>query len=349
MEFRMRAFKPIIMSLKICVLSIRLKIRSIPWKSLGSKIKAIKLPEFRLAAPWRRSPEAKSAKPAASKTGITTIRRWALCSKITGAKSPKTRNPKPIKTRPEKPAKKSWRSKVFNFGNLVWILIALMVLAGVLYIQASRKPDNYHPVQRLTAQEADRAAHQFIKDVGEGFSNNVKLVEPFEWSITQKKANTYLASMDEIAFNLTDNPRGKLNKEMDRLGLADPAVGLQDGKVTLMIRSTEYNKILSAVIAVKVLDNDKLKLSLSATRIGRLPVPRSILTDRIKELAGTLGGRRSDAISDTLARLLSAIDGEPISPPDLWRIARVKVGIEAITIADGVLTLKVRPIGPKSR
>ena len=238
---------------------------------------------------------------------------------------------------------------MFNFRNLVWILIGLMVLAGVLYIQASRKPHNYDPVRKLTLREADQAAHQFVKDIGEDFANNVKMVEPFEWSITRKKANTYLAAMDEIAFNLTNNKRGKLNEEMARMGLADPAVAFSDGKVTLMIRTIEYNKILSAEISVKLLDNNELQLSLSATRIGRLPVPRSILTDKIRELAGTLGGPSPDAISDTLARLLSAIDGEPINPPDLWRIGRVKVGIEAITIADGVLKLKVRPIGPKPK
>jgi len=44
--------------------------------------------------------------------------------------------------------------------------------------------------------------------------------------------------------------------------------------------------------------------------------------------------------------LLSAIDGEPISPPDAWRIQGVKVAIEAITIANGELKLEVRPIPP---
>jgi hypothetical protein len=75
-------------------------------------------------------------------------------------------------------------------------------------------------------------------------------------------------------------------------------------------------------------------------------VPRGFLTDKIRTLSRKLRGERSDDIAETLAGLLSAIDGEPISPPDTWRIQGVKVAIEAVTIANGELKLKVRPIPP---
>ena len=229
---------------------------------------------------------------------------------------------------------------------LVWTLVGLMVVAGLLYIQASRIPDNYHPA-KLSKPEARKAVHNFARDVAEGFGNKVKMVKPFEWSITQSTVNRYLAAMDEIAFNLPNGVRrGQIDAEMARLGLADPAVALEDGKVTLMVRSTAYRKVLSAEISVELVDDNRLRFTLNATRIGKLPVPSGFLAGKIQALSKKLTGKRADDIAETLAELLSAIDGKPISPPDTWRIQGVKVAIEAITIADGELKLKVRPIPP---
>jgi len=245
-----------------------------------------------------------------------------------------------------------WRSKVSRktvVRILVWTLVGLMVAAGLLYIQASRIPDNYRPA-RLTKKEAHQAVGNFARDVTEGFGNKVKMVKPFEWSITQTTINRYLAAMDEIAFNLPNGvKRGHIDAEMAKLGLADPAVALEDGKVALMVRSTTYRKILSAEISVDLVEGDKLKFTLNATRIGKLPVPSGFLTGRIEALSRKLTGERSYGISETLAELLSAIDGEPINPPDKWRIQGIKVAIEAITIANGKLKLKVRPIPPSRK
>jgi len=229
---------------------------------------------------------------------------------------------------------------------LVWTLVGLMVAAGLLYIQASRIPDNYHPA-KLTEKEARQAVGNFVRDVAEGFGNKVKMVKKFEWSITQTTVNRYLAAIDEIAFNLPNGvKRGHIDAEMAKLGLADPAVAFEDGKVTLMVRSTAYRKVLSAEITVELIEDNKLQFTLSATRLGRLPVPSGFLKGKIKALSRKLTGKRADNISETLAELLSAIDGEPISPPETWRIQGIKVAIEAVTIAGGKLTLKVRPIPP---
>ena len=232
---------------------------------------------------------------------------------------------------------------------LVWTLVGLMVAGGLLYIQASRIPDNYHPA-RLSHAETEKAVRNFARDVAEGFGNKVKMVKPFEWSITQSTVNRYLAAMDEIAFNLPDGmKRGQVDAKMAKLGLADPAVALEDGKVTLMVRSAAYGKVLSAEISVDLVEGDRLQFTLDATRIGKLSVPGDFLKDKIKALSGKLTGERSDGISKTLVELLSAIDGEPISPPDTWRIQGVKVAIDAVTIARGELKLKVRPIPPTQK
>lgn len=277
-----------------------------------------------------------AGRPKPARGGVRKIPRGSLGSKI--------RKPRTSKFRIRSIPWRSWCSKVFNVRVLVWLLAAVIVLAGLLYIQASRLPDNYRPA-RLTQAEAKQATHRFARDVLEGFGNKVKLVKPFEWSIEQSTANRYLAAMDEIAFNLPNGVRrGKLNEEMARLGLADPAVALDDGRITLMIRSTTYGKVLSAEIGVELVDDNKLKFTLHATRIGKLPAPTSLLTGRIEDIASRLTGEHPDAISETLAELLSAINGDPVSPPDSWRIQGVKVSIEAITIADGELKLKVRPV-----
>ena len=232
---------------------------------------------------------------------------------------------------------------------VVWTLVAIMVAAGLLYIQAGRIPDNYRPL-RLSEKETRIATENFARHIAQGFGNKVKMVKPFEWSITQQSANSYLASIDEIAFSLPNGvKRGHINNEMDKLGLADPALAFDDGKVTLMIRSTKFNKILSAEIAVTLVEGGKLKFSLNATRIGKLRVPSSFLTDMLTTLAEKLSGKRGDDISETLAELLNAIGGEPISPPDAWRIQGVRVALDAVTVDDGALKLKVRPIPPKRK
>jgi len=232
---------------------------------------------------------------------------------------------------------------------LVWTLVGLMVAAGLLYIQASRIPNNYHPA-KLTRDETRQAVSNFARDTAERFGNKVKMVKPFEWSITQSTVNRYLAAMDEIAFNLPNGvKRGRIDAEMKKLGLADPAVAFEDGKVTLMVRSTAYRKVLSAEISVDLVEDSKLQFTLNATRIGKLPVPSGFLTGKIKAMSRRLSGKRSDDISETLAELLSAIDGEPIKPPDTWRIQGIKVAIEAVTIAGGKLKLNVRPIPPASK
>jgi len=229
---------------------------------------------------------------------------------------------------------------------LVWTLVGLMAAAGLLYIQASRVPDNYHPA-KLTKEEARKAVSNFARDTAERFGNKVKMIKPFEWSIEQSAVNRYLAAMDEIAFNLPNNvKRGRIDAEMAKLGLADPAVAFEGGKVTLMIRSTAYRKVLSADISVDLVEDSKLRFTLSATRIGRLPVPSGFLTGKLKALSRKLTGKKASDISATLAELLSAIDGKPISPPETWRIQGIKVAIEAVTIAGGKLILKVRPIPP---
>ncbi|MBT3199631.1 MAG: hypothetical protein HN350_06915 [Phycisphaerales bacterium] len=246
-------------------------------------------------------------------------------------------------------AKKTGRFLSVVMQVFVWTLVVLMVAGGVMYIQASRVPDNYKPV-RLSLEDTKQATHAFVQNFAQEFGNQVKQIEPFEWSLTQKAANIYLASIDEIAFSLPSGvKRGYVNEQMAEMGLADPAIAFDDGKVTLMVRSTDYNKVISAEVEVKLTGDDKLQFTVSATRVGRLPVPSSILTDRLETLATKLSGKQSDDISKTLAELLAAINGEPISPPDTWRIQGIKVDIEAITIADGKLTLKVRPIAPPPR
>ena|GEM_PF-2403149 len=229
---------------------------------------------------------------------------------------------------------------------MVWTLFGLMVAVGLLYIQASRIPDNYHPM-KLSPNEARQAVGNFARDTAEKFGNKVKMVKPFEWSIKQSTVNRYLAAMDEIAFNLPNGvKRGQIDAEMAKLGLADPAVAFEDGKVTLMIRSITYRKVLSVDISVKLVEDNRLLFALSATRVGKLPVPGGFLTGKLKAMSRKLRGQESGDIAETLAGLLAAIGGEAIDPPDTWSIQGVKVGIEAVTIAGGELKLNVRPIPP---
>lgn len=242
--------------------------------------------------------------------------------------------------------------------NVLLGLVAAIAIALLgLYLLASRVPPEYRPA-RLSHAEKDVATRHFYRRLMD-FSNEGQDSKPFTWSVQERWLNAYLDSMDEISTK-GGGKAGSVYRMMQRAGLAEPAVSLDDGAIRLMVQTTEYDKILSIAVRFEFTPAGKLRVILDGAWVGRVPVPTFVVRRQLESLKAALSSRprrraRSGAadvhglsadVGDLLARLLAALDGEPISTELTWKLStRKRVRIERIDIADGVLRLHVVPVG----
>jgi hypothetical protein len=234
------------------------------------------------------------------------------------------------------------------------ILLLLVVGAGVaaaLYLLASWVPAQYRPAN-LSWQERSAAAKEFLnKKCIEGFTNKAPVRQPFSISVSQDQVNQYLASMDEIEGVIPDGRPGEARSRLQGAGLADPAVAIGDGVLTLMVRLTEYGKILSADVSFEFQSDGRLRVRLRGVRLGRLAVPESLYRGQIQALRQAVGqaaraaeghGRghiSAEDVSALLATALGAINEEPI--PTVLRGYRQRIA--GIDLRDRTLTLRFEP------
>jgi hypothetical protein len=235
-------------------------------------------------------------------------------------------------------------------------LVAVLLLAAAavaVYVAASWVPGQYHPAD-LPARQRNVEGQRFLAMVVET-RNKVQVREPFSVSISEEELNNYLASMDEIVALVPNRKPGEVRGPLERLGLAEPSAAIGEGVLTLMIRLSEYGKVVSADVSFEFLPDDQLQIRLGAVRVGRLTVPQSLIRGplqqaREKLAAGmrhTLAGEpeRSSAsvsieeVSALLGRAVAAIDEKPIST-DLGKYHQRIAGVE---LHDKTLTLRFQP------
>ena len=244
-----------------------------------------------------------------------------------------------------------------------WAAIVMVVGVAVLYLLASWKPSHYRPAGQTQVQK-ERAAQTFIKVIGTLTTNQG---EPYDWTLPQDQVNSFLDAIDEIAFmrpnsHERDYRRGDVHHVMDQAGLAEPCVRFSDDCMTLMIRTNEYGKILSADIGFSFTDDGKVKVHLKATRVGLLPVPRFAVRRRLEQYKQTLEERleriaaaRAELdpegaqysiegfsaidMTELFATIISAIDEDPLPAKLKFIHARVK----DIHISDGLMVLEIVP------
>lgn len=258
---------------------------------------------------------------------------------------------------------------------LVLVVVMLLLGAGGLYLAASSIPEGYNPnPAQLNRQARNRIAFgQFTQHVLLDPETAAGKNKPFTWSASQRQLNDYLASMYEIAAMPVRDQRGRLEKMMEKVGVADPFVALDDGVMTLMCRLTAYRKIVSAELSFSFTPAGKLRVRLGRTRIGRLPVPRSLIRERLQRLKRMLRARlakggpahsrpaggdeegsgtavtgspgmSADIAGKLLGAVIAAVDEEPIATELVLPLSKKLVRIEAIDIDDGLLTLYAVPI-----
>ena len=262
----------------------------------------------------------------------------------------------------------------------VALVVVLGITAAVLYFAASAMPGGYHP-PRLSQEQREEAADRFIEAMTD-FVNKAEDRHPFELTFTQEAINEYLASAEEIVRKRPGTQDGTAAKAMDKAGLAGPMVRLNDGRLTLMARATEYDKIISVEIACESVlataersprrsgpqgdrsagqpPDNRLRLRVAGARIGRVPVPpfvvRGVL-ERVKERLGKPPFNDSHGAAQSLqptardvGKMLHAmiwgINEQPISTVHGFRKNR-QVQISRIDISDGRMTIHYAPYGRK--
>jgi len=248
-----------------------------------------------------------------------------------------------------------------------WMAVGAVTLAaasaGVLYLLASSVPEGYRPAQLSADQQREVAYNQFTPHVLK-FGNEAQGLQPFTWTATAEQVNSYLASMDEIAAIRPGHQRGQVDKALADAGLAEPAVAFEAGAVTLMVRSTRYNKILSADVGFSFRPDGRLAIALKAVRVGYLPVPKSQVRQLLERLKRSLAGRlaaperngdaagggssfqslASQRVAELLGEVIAAIDEQPVGTEIVWPVGKKRVRIDAVDIADGALTLHATPM-----
>lgn len=254
-----------------------------------------------------------------------------------------------------------------------WVVAGLVATCAALYLLASWEPSGYTPPS-LTQEEKVIEANRFLSSIM-GFTNEAEKSEAFFWELSEVEVNRYLAAADEIAFcrlNRSDHKyqRGDVQRMMDAAGLAQPAVSFVGGGekdlLTMMVRTDEYGKVLSADLRLAFTDEGNLRVILASTRVGLLPVPRfavrgrlerfkKILQERLgklKELPEEsrgggvfLSGFTSADLAALFAEIIAAIDETPFTPK--IRARKHYVRIRNITIDNGTMMLDIVPIRDK--
>jgi hypothetical protein len=193
-----------------------------------------------------------------------------------------------------------------------------------------------------------------VNNQGAVFFNKVHENIPFTHSIRETDLNMYLASLDEIAF-LKPVRRGKEDEgnrvltAMDKAGISDPAVKMNDDILTLMVQTRQARKVVSFDLAFEFDDEDRMRVLLKQVRIGRMPVPQSILEgslSALKEAVRRRAPRENIGPEDfdaMLVGLILAMDEKPVSTKIRFSRKRIRK-IRDIEVKDGQLEIHVVPI-----
>jgi hypothetical protein len=235
--------------------------------------------------------------------------------------------------------------KVVAYGVL-GLVGAVAAGAIVLYLLASAVPGEYRPATDLLRPERQAAGDRFFRLL-QDFNNRAEDVRPFEITLRQEELNEYLASMDEIVEAFPEQPAGSAYKAMDGAGVSGLAVAIRPGALVLMARSTRHDKIVSLDVSPSFTGDGRLRLAMTAARVGTLPIPRALARrqlDRLKRqfrkraAARRSNGPTAEQVGELLQAMVRAIDDRPILPVFGLREEK-RVRLTRMDLEQGEMTL----------
>ncbi len=231
---------------------------------------------------------------------------------------------------------------------LTAVFVAVPVTLSALWLTFHHKPGWYQPVS-LDEAGAQRARSQAV-GVADFVSDRMVEGEEFDVVLRDRSINEWLAAWPRVW------PDGK-----DALPpeLSDPAIRFDDGRIRVAAHFATggWRAIISVALTLGLtVDGSEVEIRLSGAHGGSLPVPRMILDDVLEHLLqGARTGPDVGGDSPSTTGLLASILREVRSVDELFEGVRIRnrfvwfngerpFRIESVTIEDGGLRLRVRPL-----
>ena len=158
------------------------------------------------------------------------------------------------------------------------LFILLLIATAILYYLANKTPEYYSPTD-LSPSQKQEVSQEFKSRMDSLYLEAVS-DKSFNQSYTKEEINKYLISLDEIA-QKQSGQKSSIYKKMDEAGFSQPAIHLADGRIIFMVRSHEYNKVLSMELGISSTEDKKIKVDLINSRIGTLDLPKDLLLDKM--------------------------------------------------------------------
>lgn len=237
------------------------------------------------------------------------------------------------------------------------VIFGLMLITAVVFLMASTVPPDYaNNRYQLTQQQRKLIAREFANR-GIKLLEKFRDIKPFTHTIEQQELNYYLASLDEIAFlrvgsSESQEQSNELFRAMDDADLADPVVTMEDGLVRVMVRTKRTNKVVTLELKLKLTPERRLDVNLQQVRVGRMPVPQSMVREGLSAMQKTMPKPSEDenvSIDDLdllLATILSSIGREPLSTR-LELASKRPFEVHSLDVEDGKITIQFVPARPE--
>ena len=230
---------------------------------------------------------------------------------------------------------------------LTVVFVAVPVTLSALWLAFHHKPGWYQPVS-LDEAGVQRARSQAV-GVADFVSDRMVEGEEFDVLLQDRSINEWLAAW------LRDWPDGR-----DALPpeLSDPAIHFDAGRIRVAayFATGGWRAIVSVALTLGLtVDGSAVEIRLSGAHAGSLPLPRVILDDVLDHLLqGARAGPPWEDSHSTMGPLASILrevrsvdelfEGVRIRNRFVWFNGERPFRIESLTIDDGNLRLRVRPL-----
>ena len=247
-------------------------------------------------------------------------------------------------------------------GRFAWLAALLMLALITCWLLARMTPSWYRPLDP-DDHNVDATANHAQSLLAELHNQVERIMSgPQRWSITQDEVNSLLAVKTAPPFDDTGK-RGTLDPA--RYPLTDPYVVFSKDTVTFCARYTKLpggdaqGGVASVTFSVSTVpgpDGSVLGLvRLSSVHAGYLPLPKSILQDRLNANASAINalirqmaqvdlGEREMKDADPVIQQMvhGAIDGRPF--PMEYRSNGRSLAVRELNVEDGKLSVLLVPL-----
>lgn len=215
--------------------------------------------------------------------------------------------------------------------------LALLLILGASswllfqHVPAWFKPTHVAPQHRqLVKNSVTRAFNEFSEKVNQD--------EPFEFRLTAKEVNRWLAVRDEF---------GPDAREMFPPWLSEPMVIMRDGRFGFagIVNWDDIRSVISLWFTIEV-TGDKLNLRLAEVYGGSLPIPASAVLGQLRGWISHAGGDKA-AAARQLHDIEQLLEGKTVENRLFWRNGERDYRLLDIQLVDGEIRLKAQAI-PRS-